>query len=59
MTPIQAENWIRELNKAIQNAHITFDQACEDVLAELSDPDADHDRATETMYFNFTRGLPC
>jgi hypothetical protein len=56
MTHIQAEDWLRELQKGIQNEHLTQQQAYEEVLAELSDPDADHDRATETLYFNFTRG---
>jgi hypothetical protein len=57
MTPIQAEDWIRELHKAIQNEHITIIQAHDEVFCEMEN--GDHDAATETLYFNFTRGLSC
>ena len=57
MNHIQAEDWIRELQKAVQNEHLTQSQAWEEVFAEMEG--GDHDTATETLYFNFTRGIPC
>ena len=54
MTPIRAEDWLRELTKAVQNEHLTPYQACEEVFAEMAS--GDHDAATEKLYFNFTRG---
>ena len=53
MTLIRAEDWIRELAKAVQNEHLTQDQANDEVFAEMET--GDHDAATERMYFNFTR----
>ena len=53
MTHIRAEDWIRELAKAVQNEHLTQDQANDEVFAEMQT--GDHDAATERMYFNFTR----
>lgn len=55
MNLIKAEDWVRELQTAVQNEHLTQAQACEEVFAELAT--GDHDAATETLYFNFTRGV--
>jgi hypothetical protein len=54
MTHIRAENWLRELQKAVQNEHLTQDQAYAEVFAEMET--GDHEPETETLYFNFTRG---
>ncbi len=53
MSKTEAENWIRELNNAVQNGHLTQYQADDEVFAEMEG--GDHDAATERMYFNFTR----
>ena len=53
MTYIKAEDWLRELQKAVQNEHLTQYQADAEVFAEMES--GDHDAATETLYFNFTR----
>jgi len=53
MTHIKAEEWIRELAKAVQNKHLNVYQAHEEVFAEMES--GDHDAATETMFYNFTR----
>jgi hypothetical protein len=57
MNHIRAENWLRELEKAVQNKHLTLAQAHDEVLAEMEH--GDHEPETETLYFNFTRGIPC
>ena len=57
MNYIRAEDWLRELAKAVQNEHLTPAQAQDEVFAEMET--GDHDAATETMYFNFTRGIVC
>ena len=51
------ENFLRQLTKAVQNGQLTQAQADAEVFAEMEtgDPDA----ATETLYFNFTRGISC
>lgn len=54
MLPITAENWIRELIKAVQNEHITLAQAHAEVFEEMTN--GDHLPETEKMYFNFTQG---
>lgn len=54
MTYIKAENWLRELQKAVQNEHLTQYQADAEVFAEMET--GEHDAATETMFYNFTRG---
>ena len=54
MTHIKAEDWLQELTKAVQNQHLTQYQADAEVFAEMES--GDHDAATETLYFNFTRG---
>ena len=54
MTHIKAVDWLRELEKAVQNQHLTQYQADAEVFAEMES--GDHDAATETLYFNFTRG---
>ena len=54
MTHIKAEDWLRELQKAVQNEHLTQYQADAEVFAEMES--GDHDAATETMFYNFTRG---
>ena len=53
MTYIKAEDWLQELTKAVQNQHLTQYQADAEVFAETES--GDHDAATETLYFNFTR----
>jgi len=57
MTHIRAEDWIRELAKAVQNEHLTQFQADAEVFAEMDS--GDHDAATETLFYNFTRGIAC
>jgi hypothetical protein len=57
MNHIKAEDWLIELNKAVQNEHLTQYQADAEVFAEMEN--GDHDRDTETLYYNFTRGIPC
>ena len=57
MTHIRAEDWLRELQKAVHNEHLTKIQACEEVFAELET--GDHDAETETLFYNFTRGVTC
>jgi len=57
MTHIRAENWLRELTKAVQNEHLTQNQAYAEVFAEMEH--GDHEPETETLYFNFTRGITC
>ena len=57
MNHISAENWLRELEKAVQNEHLTQAQAQDEVLAEMAT--GDHEPETETLYFNFTRGISC
>ena len=54
MNHIRAEDWLRELTKAVQNQHLTQYQADAEVFAEMES--GEHDAATETLYFNFTRG---
>ena len=54
MTYTKAEDWLQELTKAVQNQHLTQYQADAEVFAEMES--GDHDAATETLYFNFTRG---
>jgi hypothetical protein len=57
MTHIRAEDWLRELHKAVQNEHLTQFQADAEVFAEVDS--GDHDLATETLFYNFTRGIAC
>ena len=57
MKTITPENWLRQLTKAVQNGQLTQAQADAEVFAEMET--GDHDKATETLYFNFTRGIPC
>jgi hypothetical protein len=57
MTHIKAEEWLRELQKAVQNEHLTIMQAHDEVFGEMED--GDHDAATETLFYNFTRGIAC
>ena len=57
MNLINAEDWVRELTKAVQNEHLTQAQACEEVFAEMDA--GEHDAATETLFYNFTRGISC
>ena len=57
MTQIRAEEWLRELAKAVQNEHLTIMQAHDEVFGEMED--GDHDAATETLFYNFTRGIAC
>ena len=54
MNHIRAENWLRELKKAVQNEHLTLAQAHSEVLEEMAL--GEHEPETETLYFNFTRG---
>jgi len=51
------ENFLRQLRHAVQNGQLTQAQADAEVFAEMET--GDHDAATETLYFNFTRGIPC
>ena len=53
MTQIRAEEWLRELAKAVQNEHLTVYQAHDEVFGEMED--GDHDAATETLFYNFTQ----
>jgi len=53
MTQIRAEEWLRELAKAIQNEHLTIMQAHDEVFGEMED--GDHDAATETLFYEFTQ----
>ena len=53
MTETQAIDWLRELAKAVQNEHINVMQAHDEVFSEMQD--GEHDLATETLFFNFTR----
>lgn len=53
MNHIRAEDWLRELTKAVQNEHLTQAQADAEVFAEMEH--GDHDRETEILYYNFTR----
>ena len=57
MNHIRAEDWLRELTKSVQNEHITLAQAHAEVFAEMET--GDHEPETETLYFNFTRGISC
>ena len=57
MNHIRAEDWLRELTKAVQNEHLTQAQADAEVFAEMET--GDHEPETETLYFNFTRGKSC
>lgn len=53
MRHIEAEAWIRELAKAVQNEHLTIMQAHDEVFGEMEN--GDHDAATETLFYNFTQ----
>ena len=55
MNLINAEDWTRELTKAVQTEHLTQYQAWEEVFAEMEC--GDHDATTKIMFFIFTRGL--
>ena len=55
MSYIRAEDWLRELEKAVQNEHITLAQAHAEVFEEMET--GDHEPEIETLYFNFTRGI--
>lgn len=57
MTHIKAEDWLRELQKAVDNEHLTQYQADAEVFAEMQT--GDHDAEIETLFFNFTRGISC
>lgn len=53
MNHIQAENWLIELAKSVQNEQLTVMQAHAEVFAEMAD--GDHSAETETMYYKFTQ----
>jgi hypothetical protein len=53
MTQIRAEEWLRELAKAVQNEHLTIMQAHDEVFGEMEE--GNHDAQTETLFYNFTQ----
>ncbi len=53
MSKIEAEQWVKELQKSVLNGHLTQYQAHAEVFAELEG--GDHDQETEKFLYTFTR----